>query len=187
MKRVTAMKFDRFLDLFWLTVKYAFLAGSFALLIRGFLLIPVPVEGNSMQNTLEQGDFVLMEKFSEIQRFDVVVFHMPDGTTYIKRVIGLPGETVSYREDQLYINNKKVAEPFLEENLAEDEQRNLFTNDFEFDQLMGVSKLGEDSYFVLGDNRRMSKDSRSFGAISGSKILGKARFVYYPLNHLHFV
>lgn len=187
MKRVTAVKYDRFFDWFWLVVKYAFLAGGLALLIRGFFLIPVPVEGNSMQNTLEQGDFVLMEKFTSIQRFDVVVFQMSDGTTYIKRVIGLPGETVSYRDDQLYINDREVAEPFLEENLAQDEQRNLFTNDFEFEELMGVRKLGKDSYFVLGDNRRMSKDSRSFGAISGGKIIGKARFVYYPLNHLHFV
>ncbi|MHC5268025.1 signal peptidase I [Enterococcus sp. LJL98] len=182
------MNFNRFLDGFWLTVKYAFLAGGLALLIRGFFLIPVPVEGNSMQNTLTQGDFIVMEKFTAIQRFDVVVFQMPDGTTYIKRVIGLPGESVSYREDQLYINNKKVDELFLAENLAEEEEpRNFYTNDFEFEQLMGVSKLGEDSYFVLGDNRRMSKDSRSFGAISGDKILGKARFVYYPLNHFHFV
>lgn len=181
------MKLERLKEWFWLTMKYAFLAGSLALLIRGFFLIPVPVEGTSMQSTLEQGDFVLMEKFSSIERFDVIVFQMPDGTTYIKRVIGLPGETVSYRGDQLYINEKKVNEDFLEDNLAQDDERIPFTNDFEFQELMGVKKLGKDSYFVLGDNRRLSKDSRSFGAISGEKIIGKARFVYYPLRNIHFV
>ena len=178
---------ERLRDGFWLTVKYIFLAGSLALIIRGFFLIPVPVEGTSMQSTLNQGDFILMEKFSSVERFDVIVFQRPDGTTYIKRVIGLPGETVSYREGQLYINDEKVSEDFLKENLAQDEERLPFTNDFEFQELMGVKKLGKNSYFVLGDNRRLSKDSRSFGAISGDNILGKARFVYYPFSHIHFV
>ena len=162
---------ERLRDGFWLTVKYIFLAGSLALIIRGFFLIPV----------------ILMEKFSSVERFDVIVFQRPDGTTYIKRVIGLPGETVSYREGQLYINDEKVSEDFLKENLAQDEERLPFTNDFEFQELMGVKKLGKDSYFVLGDNRRLSKDSRSFGAISGDNILGKARFVYYPFSHIRFV
>ena len=73
-------------------------------MLRGFLFIPVPVEGNSMENVLKQGDMVVMEKFSEIRRFDIVVFQLADGTIYIKRVIGLPGENVSYQNDQLKIN-----------------------------------------------------------------------------------
>ncbi len=68
-------------------------------MLRGFLFIPVPVEGNSMENVLKQGDMVVMEKFSEIRRFDIVVFQLADGTIYIKRVIGLPGENVSYQND----------------------------------------------------------------------------------------
>ncbi|OJG86180.1 signal peptidase I [Enterococcus saccharolyticus] len=163
------------------------MAGALALMIRGFLLIPVPVEGNSMETTLQQGDMVVVEKISEIKRFDVIVFQLSDGTTYIKRVIGLPGESVSYANDQLYINGKKVAEPFLEKNLEENDEPIPFTYDFTFEELMGVEKLGKDSYFVIGDNRRLSKDSRSFGAISEENILGKARFVYYPFAHMKFI
>lgn len=181
------MKVQNIIEWFWLIVKYTLAGLSIALVIRGFFLIPVPVEGISMQNTLTQGDFVLMEKFSDIERFDVIVFQMADGTTYIKRVIGMPGDTVSYRNDQLYINEEVVEETFLEENLAHDEERIPYTNDFEFEELMGVKKLGKGSYFVLGDNRRMSKDSRSFGAISEENIIGKARIVYYPLKRAHFV
>lgn len=181
------MKVQNIIEWFWLIVKYTLAGLSIALIIRGFFLIPVPVEGISMQNTLTQGDFVLMEKFSDIERFDVIVFQMADGTTYIKRVIGMPGDTVSYRNDQLYINEEVVEETFLEENLAHDEERIPYTNDFEFEELMGVKKLGKGSYFVLGDNRRMSKDSRSFGAISEENIIGKARIVYYPLKRAHFV
>ncbi|HIZ53051.1 signal peptidase I [Enterococcus eurekensis] len=184
---MNSMKVQNIVEWFWLIVKYTLAGLSIALIIRGFFLIPVPVEGISMQNTLTQGDFVLMEKFSDIERFDVIVFQMADGTTYIKRVIGMPGDTVSYRNDQLYINEEVVEETFLEENLAHDEERIPFTNDFEFEELMGVKKLGTGSYFVLGDNRRMSKDSRSFGAISEENIIGKARIVYYPLKRAHFV
>ena len=184
---MNSMKVQNIIEWFWLIVKYTLAGLSIALVIRGFFLIPVPVEGISMQNTLTQGDFVLMEKFSDIERFDVIVFQMADGTTYIKRVIGMPGDTVSYRNDQLYINEEVVEETFLEENLAHDEERIPYTNDFEFEELMGVKKLGKGSYFVLGDNRRMSKDSRSFGAISEENIIGKARIVYYPLKRAHFV
>ena len=178
---------DRFFEIVWMILKYTFVAGALAIMIRGFLLIPVPVEGNSMETTLQQGDMVVVEKISEIKRFDIIVFQLSDGTTYIKRVIGLPGESVSYADDKLYINGKQVNEPFLEKNLAENDEPIPFTYDFKFEELMGVEKLGKDSYFVIGDNRRLSKDSRSFGAISEENILGKARFVYYPFTHIKFI
>ena len=173
-----------FIEYFWMAVKYTFLAGGLALIIRGFLLIPVPVEGNSMEGTLKQEDMVLMEKITDIHRFDVIVFQLSDGTTYIKRVIGLPGDTIAYKDDQLYINGQEVPEKFLEK----DPQSDLpLTSDFTLKELMGVDKLGKDSYFVMGDNRRVSKDSRSFGAISSADIVGKARFVYYPLSHIKWI
>ena len=92
----------------WLGVKYLLISLFFGVVIRGFLLIPVPVTGNSMDQTLSQGDMILMEKFSKVKRFDVIVFQQADGTIYIKRVIGLPGDDIRYEKDQLYINGEKI-------------------------------------------------------------------------------
>ena len=131
-----------------------------------------------MENILKQGDMVVMEKFSTIKRFDVVVFQLADGTIYIKRVIGLPGETISYENDQLRVNGKIV---------KTDHESLPYTTDFNLDELINQKKLPENSYFVLGDNRRVSKDSRSFGTISQEDILGKARFVYYPLHEIKWI
>lgn len=174
------------LDVFWLSLKYLILAAAIAMLVRGFLLIPVPVVGNSMEGTLSQNDMVVMERLSQVERFDVVVFRLASGTTYIKRVVGMPGDSLRYQDDQLYINDQPVAEPFLAD-VKKQQSENNFTNDFTLEDLTGEVKLGEDSYFVMGDNRRNSKDSRSFGAISASDIIGKARFVYYPVKHWHLI
>jgi signal peptidase I, bacterial type len=175
---------SKVIEYFWMVIKYSFLAGGLALLIRGFLLIPVPVEGNSMEGTLQQGDMVLMEKISKIHRFDVIVFQLSDGTTYIKRVIGLPGDSITYKDDHLYVNGEEIEEDFLTKETPSDIP---LTADFTLKELMGVQKLGKDSYFVMGDNRRASKDSRSFGAISTADIVGKARVVYYPLSQIHII
>ncbi|MGC6767710.1 signal peptidase I [Enterococcus sp. LJL128] len=156
-------------------------------IVRGFILIPVPIDGSSMKPNLSQGDMVLMEKFTAIQRFDVIVFQLPDGEIYVKRVIGLPGDEIRYEKDQLYINGEKVAEPFLKKGRKTKSDTEPYTTNFNLADLMNQENLSGDSYFVLGDNRRMSKDSRSFGAVESKYILGKARFVYYPFNHIKII
>ena len=153
-------------------------------IVRGFLLIPVPVTGNSMDQTLSQGDMVLMEKFSKVKRFDVIVFQQTDGTIYIKRVIGLPGDEIRYEKDQLYVNGHKMSESFLTNNRSHDHQVSPYTTDFQLNELIGEKKLPNNEYFVLGDNRRISKDSRSFGTVQGKDILGKAQAVYYPMTQI---
>ena len=135
-------------------------------ILRGFFLIPVRVDGHSMQKNLNQGDMIVMEKFSAIKRFDVVVFKTDTGSILI---------------------NQPIAEPYLTKNRKKDHETMPYTTNFDSKELLMQEKLPKDSYFVLGDNRRMSKDSRSFGAIHADQILGKAQFVYYPLTHMKII
>lgn len=177
----------KWLDRLWLAVKYFLIALFLGVIIRGFLLIPIPVTGNSMNQTLKQGDMVVMEKFTKVQRFDVIVFRKEDGTTYIKRVIGLPGDAIRYEQDQLYVNEEEVPENFLMNNQDHDHETTPYTTNFNLRDLIGLDQLPQNEYFVLGDNRRISKDSRSFGTVNSREIIGKARFVYYPITDMKII
>lgn len=135
--------------------------------IRIFIATPVKVDGDSMYNTLNDNDIVLLSKLSSIDRFDIIVLKENDNNaTIIKRVIGMPGDKVKMRNNKIYINNK----------IIEDEYAYGETSDY--DEIT----LGDDEYFVLGDNRLISKDSRYFGAIKKSDIKGKAVFRLFPFT-----
>lgn len=135
--------------------------------IRIFIATPVKVDGDSMYNTLSDNDIVLLSKLSSIDRFDIIVLKENDNNaTIIKRVIGMPGDKVKIRNNKIYINNK----------IIEDEYAYGETSDY--DEIT----LGDDEYFVLGDNRLISKDSRYFGAIKKSDIKGKAVFRLFPFT-----
>ena len=140
-------------------------------LLTTFILIPVRVEGRSMYPLLKEGDigisFILGKHFG-IKRFDIVVLRS-DRLSYpiVKRIIGFPGETVSCHENTLYVNGVAVEEEFL----AED----VITADFEIE-------LKEDEYFVLGDNRGVSRDSRYYGPFSSDEILSKDILVFWPFS-----
>ena len=138
------------------------------LLFKKFIAAPIKVNGDSMFKTLHDGDIMILNivgyRFSEVERFDIVV--VDEGNEYlIKRVIGLPGETIEYKDNQLYVDGKKV-----KENYGSDK-----TEDFK-------TKVPKDSYFVLGDNRTNSLDSRFFGAFKRKKILGKTKLTLFPFN-----
>ena len=139
------------------------------LLIKQFVFTNVMVHGDSMYPTLKNKDIMILNKISmktsKIKRFDIVVIDAMD-EKIIKRVIGLPGETVEYKDGKLYINDK----------VMKDEYAKSTTNDFE------KVTLGKDEYFVLGDNRTVSIDSRRLGPIPKSDILGKAKLVIFPFN-----
>lgn len=135
--------------------------------IRIFIATPVKVDGDSMYNTLNDNDIVLLSKLSSIDRFDIIVLKENDNNaTIIKRVIGMPGDKVKIRNNKIYINNK-----IIEDEYAYGETSN-------YDEIT----LGDDEYFVLGDNRLISKDSRYFGAIKKSDIKGKAVFRLFPFT-----
>ncbi len=142
------------------------------LLVKKYLMSFILVKGDSMYPTLKSGDFMILEKvsykFKDIKRFDIVVVNT-DKSSLIKRVIALPFETVEYKDNKLYINGEYIKEDFLDSD--------IYTNDFTYSRT-----LGENEYFVLGDNRSISKDSRTFGAVLKSEIEGKAIFTLFPFS-----
>ena len=160
-------------------------AVSFAILAVLFIFVgkPFTVSGQSMYPTLHNNDRMFMSKLGDINRFDVVVLQAPDqDKEYIKRVIGMPGDTIEIKEGKLYINGKVVEQPFINtEALA---KQTVFMDDFTLESLTGESKVPEGKYFVLGDNRGVSKDSRMIGFIDRSAIEGKAVFTIWPFGRI---
>lgn len=148
---------------------------ALALLIQQFLIKPFVIPSDSMVPTLVRGDRVLVNRltyrFDDPQRGDVVVFASPLSTDdYIKRVVAVGDDTVGVREGRLYVNGEVQAEPYLQDDLmAED-----------FAEVM----VPQGEYFVMGDNRNNSGDSRVFGPIARDTILGKGFAIYWPLNRL---
>lgn len=137
------------------------------LLIRIYVITPARVNGESMEPTLYDGEIVLLNKISmkkEVKRFDIVVFEY-EYDKLIKRVLALPGEEIEYKEDILYIDGEVIKVPFTFEQ----------TDDFK-------EVIGEDEYFVVGDNRDDSKDSRYIGPIKKEIIEGKVKFVLFPFK-----
>jgi len=143
------------------------------LLIKQFVITPMQVKGDSMYPTLKNGDFMVLNKlsynFHDIERFDIVVVDKDD-SYIIKRVIGLPNETIKYENNELYINGEYIEEDYID---------NHTTNDFEYE-------TGDNCYFVLGDNREISLDSRYLGCFDKSKIIGKTSFTFFPFTRFGF-
>lgn len=133
-----------------------------AVFIRYFVFIPVKVEGSSMSPTLEHNTHIVYEPFTTLERFDIILFHDSQGEAFIKRIVGLPGERLRYEDDQLYINDEPIDEPFLD---LENEENQVDTADFTLESLTGLEVIPEGNYYVLGDNRSRSKDSRMFGFV----------------------
>ncbi len=136
------------------------------------------VVGPSMSPTLKEGNIILVNKmkyrFSKIKREDIVVVSVKH-KVMIKRVIGLPGETVEYKDNKLYINGKYYEEDFIDTNTVK-------TEDF---AVNGV--IPEGKYLVLGDNRENSEDSRDYGLISKKDIIGKAWIRFWPISQIKFI
>ncbi|OZM57715.1 signal peptidase I [Lottiidibacillus patelloidae] len=158
-----------------------------AFIIRTFFFTPIVVDGESMSPTLQEDDRMIVTKISKPQRFDIVVFQAPDGRDYIKRVIGLPGDRIEYKNDVLYINGKAYNEPYLEEYKKKIIDGTLTESFTLKETAVGSYTVPKDSLFVMGDNRKYSKDSRDIGAIPMEKVIGTTNVVYYPIKEIKIV
>jgi signal peptidase I len=152
------------------------IAIGLALVIIVFLYQPVKVEGTSMAPLLSDQERIFINKFvyrfEPIERRDVVVFWYPldRSKSFIKRVIGLPGESVEIRQGIVYVNGHAISEPYVPPQYED-------TSDY------GPIRVPKDSYFVMGDHRISSNDSRVFGSVPIEYIYGRAVFAYWPVDH----
>lgn len=147
-----------------------------AKLVTTYMFLSVMVSGNSMYSTLSNGDKgitdALFYKIYGIDRFDIVILEEKGyNDKLVKRVVGLPGETIRYEKGVLYVNNEKVEETFINEEVKKQTVTRYGNDTFEV-------TLGKDEYYVLGDNRGNSTDSRYFGAIKKKQIKGVGMMLF---------
>lgn len=171
-----------FLDI----VEIVVVALSIFLVVYLFFMQPHQVNGQSMESTLISGEYVLTDKVSyqigEPRRGDVVVFHAPEaagcaagtGCDFIKRVIGIPGDTLVVQDGYFVLNGQRLQEPYLPAGLE--------TPAGAFTRGEREVTLGDSEYFVVGDNRQFSSDSRAWGPIDRSAIVGRAFMRYWPVS-----
>ena len=167
-----------------------------------------------MQPTFETNDRVIALRHAKIKEGDIVFVDAPDepGALYIKRVIGLPGDTIVSKNNQIYINGKKLNQPWLKagqklidngedgisgtkytntqnftlSSLAKTQNYRQFYTSKQLKEMQKTNKVPANTYFVMGDHRSVSKDSRYIGTIPRSKIVGVVKMRYWPLNHITF-
>ena len=157
---------------FWKIIRdlipYAFIV-FLVIIIRTYIATPVRVDGNSMRKTLADGDILLLYKMAKFERNDIIVLdEKEDEEIIIKRIIALPGETIKIQNGKIYINDKEYNDEFAYGDTSDYEQ----------------VTLGENEYFILGDNRLISKDSRYFGTITEDEIIGKVVFRFWPFSKI---
>jgi signal peptidase I len=162
---------------FWLWGRDMLFSLAVSFFIITFLYQPVRVEGTSMMPRLGDQDRLFINKFvyhfESIHRGDVVVFHYPRDPqkSYIKRVIAMPGDELRIDDGRTYVNGRLLAEPYVPRKFHDSRSQDAIV-------------IPPDQYFVMGDHRSISSDSRDFGPVSRELIYGKAAFVYWPAEDM---
>jgi len=165
------------------------IAGIFALLIRTFLFAPYKIPTGSMIPTLLVGDKIFVEKisyrFKEPQRGDIMVFKYPVDRKkdFVKRLVGLPGERIEIRGGVILVNGRSLSEPPFSGTYY----YNVDRDDWKLGHAEQVFEVPEDSYFVLGDNSANSSDSRNWGFVARRDVVGKAKFIWWPIPRIRSV
>jgi signal peptidase I len=168
------------------TIQTILLAASVFLVFYIFLFRPFQVSGESMDPTFKNREYIMTNliglRFEDAKRGDVIVFKAPtdENKDFIKRIMGVPGDRISVKEGKVYINGEKVDEhAYLSDS--------VYTSGGAFLQEGEEETVPAGSYFVMGDNRPFSSDSREWGFLKKSEIIGKSFFVYWPLNNFRVI
>lgn len=188
-----------------IVIIWAVLMGIFFLLFR-FVLSNDTVSGPSMQPSFENGQRLISVRHAQIKRGEVVIVKAPDepGALYIKRVIGMPGEKIVSKNNQIYINNKKLSQPWLTQgkkmidagsdtfysatqnftmkSLARSRQFQQYYTKSQLNYINKYNRIPKGTYFVMGDHRSVSKDSRYIGTIKRKNVVGVVKLRYWPLS-----
>lgn len=165
-------------------IKAIMVAFLFTWGIRVFIFTPVVVDGASMMPTYEDRDRLIVNKvgmkISDYKRFSIIVFEATEDVNYVKRIIGLPGDHIAYKDDILYINGEPYNEHYLDENKSSLIDTGNLTEDFTLEEYTGETVIPNGYLFVLGDNRRNSVDSRDprIGLVPMEKVLGTTSLVF---------
>ncbi len=179
-------------------IKALAVAGILVFLIRWFLVSPFIVDGPSMQPNFWDRERIIVNKIiydiREPKRGEVIVFHVPEeGRDFIKRVIAVPGDTVSVSEDTVTINGQPIEEPYLQEAYEQAHAAGQKYNPDNMDSSHFPNSefpdgtVPEGMLFVLGDNRSISEDSRMIGYVPMERVVGRADLVYWPLKDIKIV
>ncbi len=145
--------------------------------LQNYIFGNFQIQQHSMEPNLYENDRVLINRivyyYSDPDRGDIVILVDPMGSKndFVKRVVALPGELIEIKDGKTYINDKLIDEEYLSKDKSNED--------------IGPLRIPEDSYFVMGDNRSVSSDSRRFGPVKGDNILGKVMIVWWPINHTH--
>ncbi|MBS4195061.1 signal peptidase I [Lederbergia citri] len=176
----------------WEWTKAFLIAILLAVVVRHFIFSPATVKGESMMPTLHDRDRMIVDKVNysllEPKRFDIIVFRASPSENYVKRVIGLPGDTIEYKDDILYINGKAYEEPYLDEYKKQNMPGIPLTYSFSLkDTPIGRDTVPKGHLFVMGDNRGHSTDSRHIGAIPIEDVLGTAKIIFWPFKDFQMI